>query len=1037
MSIQRRNNRKLFVASVVTATLVVSAVAPMVNAASFSDVGSQYKDATDFLVSKGIHGLSDKEFGVHKPINRVDAAVMLAKVLDLDIAKAPASGFTDVPERAVPYINALKAAGITNGKTKATLDSHSLITRGELALWIQKGFHLKGTSKLPFTDVNNRYAGAVKALLDNEITKGISSTKFGTDQNAKRGDYANLLKRAYDVTTPNESLTMEEVKSITKTKVEVKLSNVIDEVTAANFLIDGTTVSKATLASDRKTVSLEVLGLEYDKSYQIKAKGLKIKGTEQDELLSSFKTVAVTDLWNLSVTPRASSLSANGQDSTEVKVQLINKLTGLPDKNSNDVSVELTTTFGSPSTATITLKDGEAKVTWKAASSQNDVTGTLNAKVTKTNDAYKELIGHVAGSTTLSFKGVKDSSPGESGNSGNSGNGGNGSKNFTMSLMHTNDTHAHLDNVAKRVTAVKEVRAKKPNALLVDSGDVFSGTLYFNEFKGKADLAFMNAMKYDVMTFGNHEFDLGSTPEGHQALAEFIKGAQFSFVSSNVDFSKDPHMQVLVTKSISSNPQAGNIYNGIVKTINGEKVGFFGLTTEETKDISSPGKITFSNYIEEAKNAVSSFEQQGVNKIVAVTHVGYDDNPAFDNDLTLAAEVPGIDVIVGGHSHTQLDNPVVVSKDTAGKAKDPTVVVQAYQYSDYLGTVDVEFDANGKVVGQAGNLIKIADKKEDPEAAKMLATYSGKTDELKNTSTGATAANALDNPRDGGDTTKPSVRKNETELGNLITDGMLDKAKKFNKDTVIAMQNGGGIRAGINQGKITLGDVLTVLPFGNTLATMELTGAEIIEALEHSVSQAPKEIGGFLHVSGMKFTYDSSKPAGNRVQKVEVKKQDGSYSDLDASKKYVVATNAFTAKGGDGYTVFKKAYEAARVTDLGLADWENLRDYVAKIKTVAPVKENRIKDVKGTPTGPTIVKPVDFGGTATEPKKHFGSIVVDISGVTLLENAIIEGDLKFIGKQSANFSFVNTKVKGNLDLSEVEGAAFDLQNIQVDGETKF
>ena len=274
--------------------------------------------------------------------------------------------------------------------------------------------------------------------------------------------------------------------------------------------------------------------------------------------------------------------------------------------------------------------------------------------------------------------------------------------------------------------------------------------------------------------------------------------------------------------------------------------------------------------MEEAEKAVAAFEKQGVNKIVAVSHLGYDDNPAFDNDVTLAAEVDGIDVIVGGHSHTQLAEPVVVNKDENGIEKEATVIVQASQYNDYLGTVDVEFDKDGNIVGQAGQLIKIADQQEDPEAAALLKTYSSQIEEVKNTPTGATAVEALANPRDSGDVTKPSVRKNETELGNLITDGMLSKAKEFNPDTVIAFQNGGGIRAEINQGEITLGEVLTVLPFGNTLATMKLTGSEIIEALEHSVSLAPQESGGFLHVSGMKFTYDSSKPAGSRVQKVEV-----------------------------------------------------------------------------------------------------------------------------------------------------------------------
>ncbi len=315
-------------------------------------------------------------------------------------------------------------------------------------------------------------------------------------------------------------------------------------------------------------------------------------------------------------------------------------------------------------------------------------------------------------------------------------------KPFTLSLMHSNDTHANLDQIAKKATAVKEVRAAKPNALLVDAGDVFSGTLYFNEFKGQADLKFMNLMGYDIMTFGNHEFDLGSSPEGHKALADFIKGAKFSFVSSNVNFSKDPNLKGLFSDLISSKPKEGKIYNGIVKEIDGEKVGFFGLTTAETRDISSPGAVTFEDYIEEAKKAVRAFEGMGVNKIVAITHIGYDDNPAVDNDLNLAAQVEGIDVIVGGHSHTQLDEPVVVDADGT-----PTIIVQAYQYNEYLGTLDVEFDHNGVVVKHAGQLIKIADKAADAEAAQILTQYSSKVNEIKNQESGAIAVKALENPR--------------------------------------------------------------------------------------------------------------------------------------------------------------------------------------------------------------------------------------------------------------------------------------------------
>ncbi len=593
--------------------------------------------------------------------------------------------------------------------------------------------------------------------------------------------------------------------------------------------------------------------------------------------------------------------------------------------------------------------------------------------------------------------------------------------------MHTNDTHANLDNIAKVVTAVKEVRAERPNAQLISAGDVFSGTLYFNEFQGQADLEFMNLMGYDVMTFGNHEFDLGSSVEGHKALADFIRGAKFPFVSANVDFSKDENLKGLFNDLISSKPKKGKIYSGMVKEIDGEKVGFFGLTTAETQAISSPGEVTFEDYLAEAEKAVQAFEGMGVNKIVAVTHIGYDDNPVIDNDQELAKHVDGIDVIVGGHSHTKLEEPVVIKEDETGVAKDPTVIVQAYQYHEYLGTIDVQFDKNGKVIGQAGQLISIGEQADDRKAAKVLEKYSSKIEELKSQPIGATALQALENPRTGGDNSKPSVRKNETPLGNVITDGMLAKAKEYNADVIMALQNGGGIRAAIDQGEITTGEVITVLPFGNTLATMELTGAEIKEAFEISLSKYPAENGGFLHVSGAKVEYNSSNAAGDRVLSISYKNEDGSYSPIQEDVVYTIATNAFTAKGGDGYTVFKKAYEEGRVTDLGLSDWGNFAEHLKNLKTVNPVVEGRIVDIA--------VNPDDFGGTAEEPKTIEGNAVVDITGVTQLSHAVIKGNLILKGTPSESFTFTNIKVEGSLNVSELEGSTINFEGIEVDGET--
>ena len=172
---------------------------------------------------------------------------------------------------------------------------------------------------------------------------------------------------------------------------------------------------------------------------------------------------------------------------------------------------------------------------------------------------------------------------------------------FKLTILHSNDTHAHVEDAPKRATKVKELRAANANSLLLDAGDVFSGTLYFNEFAGETDLKLMNLMGYDAMTFGNHEFDLGSSPEGHAALAKFVKGAEFPLLGSNLDFSKDSLFNGLQVKTVTKDFENGKIYDGIIKEIDGQQVGIFSLTTEETPTISSVANVQFANYIDSAK----------------------------------------------------------------------------------------------------------------------------------------------------------------------------------------------------------------------------------------------------------------------------------------------------------------------------------------------------------------------------------------------------------------------------------------------------
>jgi 2',3'-cyclic-nucleotide 2'-phosphodiesterase (5'-nucleotidase family) len=388
----------------------------------------------------------------------------------------------------------------------------------------------------------------------------------------------------------------------------------------------------------------------------------------------------------------------------------------------------------------------------------------------------------------------------------------------------------------------------------------------------------------------------------------------------------------------TDNPAGGEIYNGIIKEVNGEKIGIFGLTTAETPTISSPGEgVVFENYIEEAQKSVDALKAQGVNKIIALSHIGYDDSLAWDNDLELAKQVEGIDVIVGGHTHTKLEAPVFEKTGV-----EPTVIVQANEYNKYLGTLDVTFDEEGKVIEPetTGKLLDIATFTEDPATAQILNTdYKPAVDQKKATVVGTAGVELL-----GGN---PPARTGETNLGNFVADGMLAKAKTINPDTLIAFQNGGGVRVTLPAGNITLADVFKVLPFGNTLGIMDLKGDEIKAALEYSVKDAPTAFGGFLQVSGLKFTFDSSKPVGSKVQTIEVKGEDGNYTALDLTKNYYVATNIFTAKGGDGFTMFAKAYAEGRVSEPGFVDWEMFNDYIAAQpnKTVNAQVEGRIVNI--------------------------------------------------------------------------------------------
>ncbi|MFC2059751.1 bifunctional metallophosphatase/5'-nucleotidase [Chloroflexota bacterium] len=480
---------------------------------------------------------------------------------------------------------------------------------------------------------------------------------------------------------------------------------------------------------------------------------------------------------------------------------------------------------------------------------------------------------------------------------------------ISLTVLHTNDIRSHLDYADRCATKINEIKQRvgEENVLLIDAGDAYSGTPYFTLYQGEADLWFMEYMGYDAMCLGNHEFD-----KGPSVLRSFAEAADFPILCANFDFSHEPNL-------------AGEIVPSVIINKNGLRYGIFGLTTEETKEISSPGdNIVINDYLSTANNMVAELKSGKINKIIAVTHIGW------ENDLKLAQQVSGIDIIIGGHSQTVPDvYPTIVNT-----GEEPTLIVQAGDHGEYLGHLAINFNKAGIITGWEGSQLITIDENiaQDDACTAKLAMYQKPITELMNKVIGRTLVE-LDGEHD-------HVRARETNLGDIIADAMLDKANRFGAN--IAILNSGGIRDSIPAGDISLGQVMTVLPFENYLVVVGLTGEQIVAALENGVSQAEELKGRFPQVAGLRFTWDSRAPAGHRIISVELDTP-GGYQPLGAfsSAIYRVVTNDFVAEGGDGYTIFK---EGANRVNLGFTGSEVFTEYIQTNSPITKLPEGRIRN---------------------------------------------------------------------------------------------
>ncbi len=470
---------------------------------------------------------------------------------------------------------------------------------------------------------------------------------------------------------------------------------------------------------------------------------------------------------------------------------------------------------------------------------------------------------------------------------------------YNLTILHTNDFHARFEPISKYdsgcsaednaagecfggwarlVNAVKDARARTNNSILVDGGDQFQGTLFYTYYKGKVAAEMMNGLGYDGMTVGNHEFD-----DGPEVLAGFMDSVNFPVLMSNADVSGEPALADKLAKST-------------VIERGGEKIGLIGLTPQDTPDLASPGKnITFTEPAGAVQGEVDKLTAEGVNKIIVLSHSG------FVVDKEVAANTTGVDVIVGGHSNTLLSNTQERAVDVYPVMVGDTAVVQAYAYGKFLGELNVTFDDDGKIVEAKGEPLLIdGGVAEDDAIVARIGELAGPLDEIRNKVV-ASAAGALEGDR-------AVCRVEECAMGNLIADAMLARVKDQGID--IAIMNSGGIRASIDAGEVTMGEVLTVLPFQNTLSTFQVSGQTIIDALENGVSQVEEVKGRFPQVAGLKYTWDASvAPNEGRIQEVMVQEGDN-FVPIDPAKTYGVASNNFVRNGGDGFKMFTTAENA-------------------------------------------------------------------------------------------------------------------------------
>ncbi len=566
-----------------------------------------------------------------------------------------------------------------------------------------------------------------------------------------------------------------------------------------------------------------------------------------------------------------------------------------------------------------------------------------------------------------------------------------------LTVAHINDTHAHLDPTENglaiqptgqqkfeffaklggyprlkfKLDELREQAGKDGRHFLtLFGGDAFQGTLYFTQFRGEEESRLLSEMGIDAATLGNHEFDLGNGP-----LNEYAAKVNYPIVAAN-----------LVKSSSSALKDNQNIHEYIIKEINGESVGIFGLVLDNMHDISSPDKDTqFQPMIASAQRTVDTLKKKGANKIIMVTHIG------LQSDQAVAKAVNGIDLIVGGHSQTFLgdmdelksigytahnQNPSddntyaqMVTNPNGGK----TCIVQAGEWAKGYGLVNVSLSKEGAITKCEGrNTLmsgddftkSVPDPKDSKKTIKVplggseqttVVDYIAKSPVIEIVPEDQTMRDVIDTEY------KPAVAALEAKviadvpvklphvrvpttpdgaglIDPLVAESLYWKLNQLNTKVDFTIQNAGGVRADVNATPLTVGYVMgTLLPFGNKIAAFNLKGKDVRATLEYAVDYAighqtgiAASSGAFPYVGHLSYTYDGKLAKGSRITKLEVLDANGQWAPLDDEKIYRVGSNTYIAAGKDGYNGLLKREELPNkgdYVDTGVGENEMFMEY--------------------------------------------------------------------------------------------------------------